>query len=257
MQWWRLSHRQGPPLSSNPVGRPFVVAHRGASAVAPENTVAAFRRAVELGADAVELDVRATADGALVVHHDPHLPDGRAIATCDRPALPPSVPTLAEALEACAPLRVNVEIKQSPREPGFDAGLGIVDRTVAELVAVGAVERCIVSSFHRPSAQRAADLGVPSALLTTVLPAAADLPAFCAGVARAGLVALNPMWPSVRAELVAACAADGLAIWTWTVDDPDEHRRLADLGVDALITNVPDVALAALGAVSRVVPPPG
>ena len=58
-----------------------VIAHRGASRAAPENTVAAFRRAAEMGADMVELDVRRTADGQLAIHHDAHLPDGRAV--CD------------------------------------------------------------------------------------------------------------------------------------------------------------------------------
>ena len=80
---------------------PRVFAHRGASQRAPENTVEAFRLAAELGADGVELDVRRSADGALVVHHDPHLPDGRLIAATAFADLPASVPTLAAALDAC------------------------------------------------------------------------------------------------------------------------------------------------------------
>ncbi|MCB0955889.1 MAG: glycerophosphodiester phosphodiesterase, partial [Ilumatobacter sp.] len=73
-----------------------------------ENTVAAFRRAGEMGADAVELDVRRTADGVLVVHHNPHLADGRLIATTANRDLPPTVPTLGEALDACEGMWVNV-----------------------------------------------------------------------------------------------------------------------------------------------------
>ena len=65
-----------------------VIAHRGASGLEPENTVAAFRRAVALGADGVELDVRRSADGVLVVHHDARLADGRAIVTVPEAELP-------------------------------------------------------------------------------------------------------------------------------------------------------------------------
>ena len=90
---------------------PLVLGHRGASAAAPENTLAAFARARELGADGVELDVRRTADGVLVVHHDPEV-DGfgadrrRSRSQSSAPRMP-SVPTLAEALDACRGLLVE------------------------------------------------------------------------------------------------------------------------------------------------------
>ena len=67
-----------------------VIAHRGASNAFPENTVAAFRGAHEMGADMVELDVRRTADGRLAIHHDAHLPDGRAICDVASGDLPPT-----------------------------------------------------------------------------------------------------------------------------------------------------------------------
>ena len=85
-------------------GRPLVLGHRGASAVAPENTVAAFAKARELGADGVELDVRRTADGVLVVHHDPDDRRRRRLVASSRSpsvrAARPDVPTLDEALDA-------------------------------------------------------------------------------------------------------------------------------------------------------------
>ncbi len=85
--------------------RPQVFAHRGASAARPENTLDAFRHARELGADWVELDVRAhRATTRFVVHHDAHLPDGRALGRPRSAELPASVPTLDEALDACAGL---------------------------------------------------------------------------------------------------------------------------------------------------------
>src|SRR4029078_7765283 len=94
-----------------------IIAHRGASADYPENTVEAFRAAGPLGANWVELDVRRTADGAPAVHHDAQLRAGRAIVGAAAADLPESVPSLAQALDACRPLGVNVEIKNSPHDP--------------------------------------------------------------------------------------------------------------------------------------------
>src|SRR3954465_3236369 len=104
-----------------------IFAHRGASARYTENTVMAFQGARDLGADWVELDVRRTADGALAVHHDAHLADGRAIVELAAAALPPHVPLLAEALAACAPMGVNVEIKNWPADVDFDVSATIVE----------------------------------------------------------------------------------------------------------------------------------
>src|SRR3954466_8935464 len=97
-----------------------VIAHRGASAAAPENTVEAFHLAKELGADWVELDARRTADGAVVVHHDAHLADGRAIVDLRRSDLPAHVCDLADALDACDGMSVNIEIKNWPDDVDFD-----------------------------------------------------------------------------------------------------------------------------------------
>ena len=106
-----------------------VIGHRGASRAERENTLAAFRAAVAQGADGVELDVRRTADGALAVHHDAHLPDGRAIVATTWADMPDHVPDLASALDACAGLRtVNVEIKNWPGDVDFDPSLAVVDR---------------------------------------------------------------------------------------------------------------------------------
>src|SRR3954462_15730102 len=84
----------------------LVIGHRGASHDYPENTLEAFEGAARQGADWVELDVRCTLDGALVVHHDPVLADGRAICETESLSLPPSVTTLALALAACPPMGV-------------------------------------------------------------------------------------------------------------------------------------------------------
>ncbi|MDQ3542532.1 MAG: glycerophosphodiester phosphodiesterase, partial [Actinomycetota bacterium] len=96
-----------------------VIAHRGASRLAKENTIEAFRAAVRVGAAGIELDARRTSDGVLVVHHDP-LVDGRAIISIAATELPEWVPTLSAALDACVGAFVNIEIKNSPEEPDFD-----------------------------------------------------------------------------------------------------------------------------------------
>ena len=95
---------------------PRVIAHRGASTLARENTLEAFALAGRLGADAVELDVRRAAGGELVVHHDAHLPDGRLIRATRHDELPSDLPDLSAALDACAGMWVNVEIKNDPGE---------------------------------------------------------------------------------------------------------------------------------------------
>src|SRR5512144_2235693 len=114
-----------------------VIAHRGASRAAPENTVAAFRRAAELAAEMVELDVRRSADGRLVVHHDAHLADGRAVAATRADELPAAVPDLAAALDACVGMAVNIEIKNDPDEPGFEPDRALADHVAAMVIARG------------------------------------------------------------------------------------------------------------------------
>src|SRR3954452_5164758 len=144
-----------------------VIAHRGASAAAPENTVEAYRLARELGADWVELDARRSGDGGLVVHHDARLPDGRLVVECSQAALPPSVPTLAAALDACAGMGVNIEIKNLPGDADFDAGESVAEAVVAEVRRRSAQDRGLVSSFHLPTIDRVAriDPMVPTAHL--------------------------------------------------------------------------------------------
>lgn len=252
-----------------------VIGHRGASRDERENTLAAFRAAAAQGAHGVELDVRRTADGRLAIHHDAHLPDGRAIRATTWDDMPDHVPDLAQALDACRGFAtVNVEIKNWPDDADFDPTLGVVDRVVAELAGRPPTERAavLVSCFHLPSLDRVraldADIatgwlmigpgvGPGGALVTTEGdsrhsapvdpgdPHAAIAATVSAAVA-AGHVALHPHHMFVNAELVAAAHEAGLAVNTWTADEPDRIRWLAATGVDAVITNVPSVALAAL-----------
>ena len=234
------------------VGTPLVLAHRGARRVAPENTLEAFRRAGAMGADGVELDVRRTADGALVLHHDPAVADGALIAgtpAAELQADHPEIPTLAEALDVCAGLLVNVEIKNAPGEAGFDPEERAAEGVVALLDARSGRDRVIVSSFQLATIDRvrAHSSTVPTGLLTVTR---ADVRILDLLVER-GHHALHPGRQGMtrrRAERIVADAhARGLQVNVWTVNAPATLQRLAAAGVDALITDVPDVARAALG----------
>ena len=229
--------------------QPFIVAHRGASAAHPENTVEAFRGALAEGADWVELDVRLSADGQLVVHHDPFYSGGVGVATTPAASRPASVPLLDEALDACAGMGVNVEIKNTPGDLGDDGSEHRLE--VAELVVSLVTQRdsqqpIQISSFDEPTLARVKELapGLPTAQLLFDL--AVD-PQAVERAADAGHGAINPWDPFVDEALVARCGALGLEVNPWTVDDPDRIRALAALGVTGIITNTPAAALAALG----------
>ena len=236
-----------------------VIGHRGAPQLAPENTLESFRALVRLGPDGVELDVRRTADGGLAVHHDAHLADGRAIVELSRRQLPAEVPDLGAALDACAGLGVvNVEIKNWPDDVDFDPTFAHVDRVV-DVIADRAEDeraRILVSGFHLPSIDRVRERAPEVATAWLVFgpgldgrtPEGVDPVAAMVGeVADHGHRALHPHHAFVTPELVDAAHDRGVAVNTWTCDDPDRIRWLADIGVDAVVTNVPDVALAALG----------
>jgi len=219
-----------------------VIAHRGASAAAPENTLEAFRLARVLGADWVELDARRTADGHVIVHHDAHLADGRAIVEVDRAGLPTHVCDLSDALDACEGMSINIEIKNWPADPDYDEA-DLVAQTVAALVQERRMHhRVLVSCFNYPTLQvtRGLDASIPTALLHLLVDRSwADL---AADVAAAGHKALHPWDGLVDALLMEAAAAHGLEVNVWTVDDPDRMAQLIELGVHGLCTNVPDVA---------------
>lgn len=217
-----------------------IFAHRGASAAAGDNTVAAFELAVAMGADGVELDVRLTADRELAVHHDPSLPDGRAIADVDARDLPGHIVLIDVALDACEPLLVNVEIKNSPDEPGFADPDELAERVCGPLVRRNTDDRWIVSSFNLATvhAVRARFPRLTTALLTdTVDPEAIER------AATAGVAAINPDQRTVTPAAIQRARTAGLEVWPWTVDDGRRLTELIEWGVDGLFTNYPDRAI--------------
>jgi glycerophosphoryl diester phosphodiesterase len=219
-----------------------VIAHRGASRLAKENTLAAFEMAAIVGADGVELDVRRTLDRVLVIHHDASVSDGRVIVDTPWQELPADVPTLGEALDACAGLWVNIEIKNAEHEPDFDP----LDRVAVEVLATLAERgsgRWLLSSFRLATIDRCRllDPTIPTAWLTMeVAPDTVEM------LAARGHTAVHPWEPAVTAEQIERCHEAGLLINAWTCNDPVRFVALAMAGVDGVVTDTPDVMRAAL-----------
>jgi glycerophosphoryl diester phosphodiesterase len=222
-----------------------VLAHRGASRAAPENTLEAFHLARALGSDAVELDVRRTADGVLVVHHDPCLADGRPIVAKSAAELPPHVPTLHAALDACAGMWVNIEIKNDVDEPDFDATDSIADQTMAALAIRGDDARWLISSFRLETIDRCKALhqGVRTAWLVVDVPD--DV---ISTMVAHGHEALHPWFATLRRSHIDVCHGAGIEVNTWTCDDPQRMAELIEWGIDGICTNVPDVAIGVIAA---------
>jgi glycerophosphoryl diester phosphodiesterase len=236
-----------------------VIAHRGAPRHAPENTLAAFRRAAGDGADAIELDARLTSDGAVVVLHDSTLDrttDGTGPVSAHSltevkrldaglrfsPGFAGErIPLLEEVFEAVGRrLLINIELKVLDT---LSSGLG--PDTVKAVRAHSMADQVVISSFNPFALRRAKQAGpeIECALLL-----ANDLPGWMRwGVTRRYSRAdgLHPDFVMADETYVARARKHGLPVRVWTVDDEARMRRLIALGVDAIITNVPD-ALAAI-----------
>ncbi len=228
---------------------PQVIAHRGASAEAPENTLAAFRRALEIGVDGVELDAHLSADGEPVVIHDPRL--GRTAAgsgmvkdhtLAQLQGLDAGrwfgerfagerIPTLAEALETLRPVRVIVEIKNGP------IFYPEIAERVVNIVRASGHGAVTISSFDHPVLRdvKASAPDISTAVLYTARPVDP------VRLARdAGATILHPNWVYVTPDLIAAAHAAGLRVETWTVDEPAHLAHILGTGVDGVMTNHPE-----------------
>lgn len=228
---------------------PLIIAHRGASAGAPENTLAAFGLAAEEGAHGVELDVRLTADGKVVVIHDATVDRTTAGAgavarmTAEQlrsldAGMGQSIPTLDDVFQAFGPaLLYNVELKSA----GFrDRGLEVA---VADRVAAYHLENQVVVSSFNPFALRRARRCLSRTTMTGRLWRRG--PRWLAH-ALAQKEADHPFHTLVDRGYVAWAREHGYRVHVWTVDDAAEARRLASLGVHAIITNHPQLIREAL-----------
>ena len=248
---------------------PVIVAHRGASATHPENTLASFEEALRLGARIVELDVRLTSDGVAVVMHDATVDrttDGsgavhemaaarlRAL-DAGAPGRPDRVPTLADVLALVSGrAAVALEIKNLPGEPGYDAGRErVVEATHAELERTAFDGPALMLSFNPASirASKAIAPDVPTGFLTTdLVPPPAALALAVAERHEMVLPGTRSLLPAGRGFVDEVHAA-GLRVGTWTVDEPEELGMLLGWGVDAVASNDPAMALAVLAQRGR------
>jgi glycerophosphoryl diester phosphodiesterase len=236
----------------------MVVAHRGASIEQPENTVEAFEAAIDAGADAVEFDVRMTADGVAVVMHDPDVSrttDGTGsvpeltLADIRRLRIPltsggaTGVPTLEEALERLAGrAAADIEIKNLPGEPGFTSDREeAVEATLATLDQVGFTGSVIISSFNPASIAHSRRIrpDVPTGLLTSHDVGADEALRRATADRHAWVLPFVAMALEADDGLADRVHAGGALLGVWIADDPDTARRLFELGVDAVATNDP------------------
>lgn len=228
---------------------PRIYGHRGVRGARPENTLAAFEHAASEGADGIELDVRVCGSGELVVFHDPDLArmtggsDGRALAAVRYDELRrldlgggAGVPRLSEVLAWARGRRlaVNVEVKGDVPDR-----LEAARRTVGALRLVSDVQRLVqVSSFHPQVLGALRALGCPASLALLFHGGQRHLRPWWVGRAM-GVAALHPERVLTDPGDVAAARAAGRVVNVWTVNDEQEARDLAALGVDGLITDRP------------------
>ncbi|HEX9581630.1 MAG TPA: glycerophosphodiester phosphodiesterase [Gemmatimonadales bacterium] len=224
-------------------GRAIVIAHRGASAYEPENSLAAFRAAVALGADGIELDVHDTADGEIVVHHDPQL-GGRRIrdlsaaeARAQRLPNGEPVPTLTEALATIGSQTI-VFIEVKSLDASHDGAL------LARMAAAPAPARCHVHGFDHRIIRRLKASGAE--LVAGVLSTSYPVDPF-AQLTAAGAGELWQHEAMLDGPLIAGAHQRSLVVYAWTVDDAARMRAVLALGVDGICTNRPDVGRAAVG----------
>lgn len=218
---------------------PFIIGHRGGAGPAYENSLSAFRNAAGTGAarcDGVELDVHVTADGAIVVHHDPILGSGGVIgklplAQLRLELLPDGsvIPTLQEVLAVVGDLSVFVEVKSLPER--YDELL------LTQVAGARHPERLHVHSFdHRIVAR----LGRKSPTLSTGVLSSSYPVDPIAQARQAGASTLWQDWELIDRPLIDSCRSEAVALIAWTVNSESAARHLTGLGVTMLCGNWPD-----------------
>lgn len=241
--------------------QPLIAAHRGGALLWPENSLLAFRNALALGVDFLETDVHLTADGEVVVLHDPTLERTttgagplaeRSLAdlaplrlrAADGTPTSEPVPTLAQLLDVLVPARARLllEIKVDALRCQYT---GIEEKVLALVRARGLARRVLIMAFQPDTLRRvrALDAEIPTVLLISKARMERDGPA--AVIQEARDVRASHLGIDHRAldnATVAAARAAKLPLAAWTVNTEPDLRRMLDLGVDILITDRPDLA---------------
>lgn len=240
--------------------KPIIFAHRGASKAAPENTMSAFKKAVELGADGIELDTHLTGDGYLVVTHDDTL--GR---TCNGTGLVmehdlkylrgldfggwfskefegEKIPLLSDVFELLSgkDIILNIEIKATP---GCFIE-GIEDEVAKMIKSYNFTEKTIVSSFNHYVLK---NLKRKNPEITVAPLYGGGVFAYIGEYAKLiGAGAIHPYFRSLTPEVIENCREHNIKINSWTIDDDKDIMHAVQMGIDGIITNVPDKVLSLL-----------
>ena len=239
--------------------RPLIVAHRGASGSAPENTLAAFSLAIEQGAQVIELDVHMTAESHPVIIHDPTvdrttdstgLVREKSLAELrrldagswfDRRFAGERIPTLDEVVAwAKGRVALAIEVKNNPfRYRGIEASVtGVLERH-------DAVDENLVFSFDHACVRR---FRARQPLLLTGVCYAADPVDHNALATAANASALHPMIRFLRPDVVRDAHAASLLVFPWTVNSNEDIREMVSLGVDGIVTDFPERVKESLGS---------
>lgn len=227
------------------------IAHRGASGTAPENTLSAFKKALEIGVDAVELDLHGTADDEVVVIHDSTLDrttnfrggvNQATLETIKRAdaggwfaaefASEP-VPTLEEALECIARESIAVLEVKDPM---------IAEAVVAKIHETDTLDLTVVISFHTTVLQtiRALEPRIPTGWLIGNHNKHLSPIHLCQQLGQLGSSLLNVNHQLITAEFAYEVQRRGVALWSWTVDDIARMREMKTLGVQGITSNYPE-----------------
>lgn len=241
--------------------KPYIIAHRGASGQAPENTLSAFEKAIEIGVDMVELDVHLTKDGKVVVIHDEKLDrttnmtgeikemtwdemkDADAGSWYGEQFKGEKLPTLDDALKQInGRTKVLIEIKN-----GGDYYPGIEEKTWEVIQANNAQSWCIIQSFSQFAVEHFTELntGLPVyKLVVGNLPLGAfhgDTKLRFGSIMKyTDFKGVNPNRKFVRKRIIKKLHARGQEIFVWTVNQEEDMKKLVEMGVDGIITNYPD-----------------
>ena len=243
------------------------IAHRGASGKihAPENTLSAFRKAIQMGVDAVECDVHCTKDGHVVIIHDKNLKrttnvDGiiaemtlSDVKKADAGSwfaprfAGETIPTLKELLELTKGRVITVvEIKQE----------NIADKVIKDIENAGSVGEAIIISFHASALKDAQEINpkIPRALLIGGGEPVSELPSILNiihNAAEVGASMLNLSKTIITPKLVKESRLRGIGVWAWTVDDKSEIKKLLEMGVTGITSNYPERVHSAFLTYSR------
>lgn len=237
------------------MGNIMVIGHRGDAKNAPENTLISFKRAIEMGADGIELDVQMSKDGHLVVIHDERVDrttDGigfvkdftlKEIKRLDagikfgKKFSGERIPALYEVFDLVANQNIilNIEIKN-----GIVIYPGIEEKLVEMIMDYNFRDRVVISSFNHYSIREVKEIA-PELKVGLLYECGLVEPWYIAN--RMHAYSLHPFYFNIIPELVAGCKKNNIKLFPWTVDKKDDMERMIKLGVDAIITNDPQTLI--------------